>query len=831
MKKIFLLLTLLFTANSIFANHALGGEITWECAGNGNYVFQVVRYNDCSDLQSMGTAVSLNWNGGAAITCTAVDTSFISPQCYNPTFTINCDSTYAFTPVLRYVYRSAPVVIPSIPATGYHFWFNEQARPDTDNLIGGGTNGYIFRAVMYPYSKNGQLVSPTECYDNSPQFVERPRYAFGTNVNDFYVDGADPDSQDSVYFEWASPWNYGTSYPGTAIAYESGYSASQPIPGPLFNIQNTGATLYPNGNITFASQTTGRFTICYKIESWRDGQRISEVYRDFEMQIESDPGSPGLCSSGGNNAPLIGLGYYANFDTLKPIYSNAKIIGYSAEVLAGEQVKFNILAQDADLNSNCAPQNITATATGAAMSNTLLASGSCVNGPCATLSSLNSNGSFVSALNNVVRFDWATDTAHAQKEAGFGVHTFFVNMADNHCVLPGESQLMIQIKVLRPIYASAYNLRVCAGDTAQVTIKGDVSNLSWGSAQNISCNTCANPKFYPTSTTTYTVTDLNTGYQFTITVEVDPALPAPQFGQVGNDLVFNNVAAYDTVIWQRNFAPFYPDPTNSYTPRLNGAYWVASQGGACVVESQHIDFWFGDNLTTTIDSAGEWFDNRSASLTHGLTFRLQQEPWYTLDGLYLHAFSDNQQGDLSAMSAKIWDQQLNLVFQSDSVVRITPDIIKFYGEATLATGQDYLMGIYTDTSLTVPTFKPEKWPVVANQGRVFVFNATNAVGNTIPTNNAPDYPFVNFSLKWHVGIPEKVPATFETYPNPANEVLYIAAPGKGIYTLCDIRGSLVVKGEIDRQADIDVVHFSPGIYLLTIYFEDGSSAVKKVVVE
>ena len=831
MKRLLPLFISLVATISANANHALGGEISWQCAGNGNYIFQVVRYNDCSDLQSMGTSVSLNWNGGAAITCTAVDTVFISPQCYNPTFTINCDSTYAFTPVLRYVYRSAPVAIPNIPATGYHFWFNEQARPDTDNLTGGGANGYIFRAVMYPYSQNGNPVSPSQCYDNSPQFDERPRYAFGTAPNDFYLDGSDPDSQDSVYFEWAAPWNYGTTYPGTAVTFETGYSFNQPLPGPLFNIQNTGAVLYPNGNVTFTSQTTGRFTICYKIESWRDGQRISEVYRDFEMQIESDPGSPGVCSSGGNSAPTMSLGFYPNFDTLTPIYDNNKIIGYYLEVLAGEAVKFNITAQDADLNSNCAPQNITANATGAAMSANLVSGGTCQNGPCATLTSLNSNGTFVSALSNTVRFDWNTDTAHAQQESGSGVHTFYVQMTDNHCVLPGEGQIMIQVKVLRPIYASTYNLRICAGDTAQINIMGDVSNLDWGAAQNISCTNCPDPKVFPTTTTTYTVTDQNTGYQLTITVQVDPALASPQFGQAGNDLVLSNAAAYDTVLWQRNYAPFYPNPNTTYTPWLSGAYWVTSSAGACYVESQHIDFWFGDNLTATNDSMGEWFDNRSAPLTHGCTFRLQQEPWYTLDGLYLHAFSNNQQGNLSPMKARIWDQQLNLVFQSDSVARVTEDIIKFYGEATLGTGQDYLLGIYTDTSLTVPTFKPENWPVIANQGRVLVFNATNAVGNTIPTNNAPDYPFFHFGLKWHVGIPEKLPATFEVYPNPARDVLYIASPAKATYVLCDIRGSVLATGLVDKHTDLNIEHLAPGIYLLTLNFASGEHAVKRVVVE
>jgi hypothetical protein len=505
MKRFLLVAFALLLSLTSFANHLLGGEITWECNANGTYTFQVVLYRDCSSTPLPGSIVNLDWNGSASpIVCNAVDTSVISPG----NGSINCDTTIFYTPVERYVYRSAPIVIQGpIPSTGYHFTSSQQARPATDNTTNGAANGYLLRAVMYPYSQGGGPQAVNPCFDSSPQFGERPRYAFSTDENTFVVQAADPDSQDSVYLTWAESWTNGSSYPGTALTYDTGYAFNQPLPGSNFNSSNIPVSLQSNGLINFKSLTTGRFTICQKAESWRNGQKIAEVFRDFEYQVNVDPGCPGICGNPPNNVPTLA---FSGQNVPSPVYLNGVLAYYQLSTFPGDSISFTIFSQDFDLQANCSPQSILANANGP-MLNHQYTGTNCGNAPCATLTSLNPGGAFISSLTNSVRFDWVPDTNHADRNIGIGQHEFFFSMTDNHCILPGVADFMLRVNVLRPISANSRAFDLCGGDTASVIISGDISNLSWSPATNISCTTCASPMLYPTTNATYTVTDLNTG--------------------------------------------------------------------------------------------------------------------------------------------------------------------------------------------------------------------------------------------------------------------------------------------------------------------------------
>jgi hypothetical protein len=825
MKKYLLALGLLLAMISAQADQFLGGELTWECAGSGQYIFQVIRYQDCTGINVPDTA-EVHINGySQTIYCLQISDAFISPQCYNLQSSLNCDTSIVYTPVKRYVYKSAPVTLGMpIPSNGLAFFYIEDARPNTTNTTNGAANGYQLRAIMHPYLVSGTALTTAMCYDNAPVFGEQPRFAFNTEVNQFWLDGADPDHQDSVFFAWAEPLNYGTTYPQPALVFDTGYAYNNPLPSSSLNSNNQDVVLIGSGSVQFKSVMSGRFTYCYKIQSYRNGQLISEVFRDAEFQINTDPGISGLCSAPVNNVPAVSFATTPSYPSPVPVLVNGQISHYEINVLAGDSITFTATGSDFDVRPDCSPELVTALPSG------LNLGVGCQNPPCATITSLNTGGNLVGINTSSLRFSWGTDTAHVLKEEGHATFDYFFEFQDGHCILPGQGMAKLQVNILRPIYASAYYFRICEGDSAQVQILGDTSNLSWSVGAGLSCTTCANPYLYPTTSTTYTVTDVNTGYQISIEVQVDPTLALPQLAQQGADLVVNNAAAFDTISWRRNFGPFYPQPTNTYTPFLSGAYWVQSSAGACQVQSQKIDMWFGDNLAANSDSTGEWFNTRNANLTHGCTFRLQHEAFYTLDGVYLLAFAKSAQSVTTTLKCKIYDQSSALVFTSDSAVRISDDLIKFYGAANLTTNADYLLAIYTDTSVFVPTFKPSTWPVVANQGRVFVFNATNAVGNTIPTTNAPDYPFVHFSLKWGIGTGEFEGPSINIYPNPAADILVVKAVGATSYQLVDALGRAVIAGAMSEQVSLNTSALAQGVYMLSVGFAEGQTLTKRVVI-
>ncbi|MFB1021844.1 MAG: hypothetical protein QMC40_03690, partial [Vicingaceae bacterium] len=52
MKKIFLILAAIIGfATTANATHVLGGEISWRCLANGQYIFSMALYRDCTGLQ------------------------------------------------------------------------------------------------------------------------------------------------------------------------------------------------------------------------------------------------------------------------------------------------------------------------------------------------------------------------------------------------------------------------------------------------------------------------------------------------------------------------------------------------------------------------------------------------------------------------------------------------------------------------------------------------------------------------------------------------------------------------------------------------------------
>lgn len=96
------------------------------------------------------------------------------------------------------------------------------------------------------------------------------------------------------------------------------------------------------------------------------------------------------------------------------------------------------------------------------------------------------------------------------------------------------------------------NMSICSGDTVQLQANG-ANNYSWSPSTGLSCNNCATPTAYPTTTTTYIVTGLsasNCADTAMVTITVNP-LPTIT---VGND---RNICEGDTVQLQANGAATY----------------------------------------------------------------------------------------------------------------------------------------------------------------------------------------------------------------------------------------------------------------------------------
>ena len=296
MKKLILILLLGIIIIPANATHYMGGDITWECLPNGNYRFTMKLYRECytsggGSAATFGNTESLQTTvpGLTSITLTRTSLIDISPHCNtNPLFTpkISCpgmpNGAANMGALQENIYTSDAsypngVTLNGIPPTqGWMFYHISCCRNPCTNINGASSLGWRLRAVMYSY--NGQNANP--CYDNSPVFAEKPStvicngYPFTYNHNAY-----DPDL-DSLAYTWAQPLIENGS---PIVAYATGYSYINPLPGPSLNPNNVPATIDANtGEISFTSYTQGAFVTVIKVSTYRCGQLIAEIFREIQ---------------------------------------------------------------------------------------------------------------------------------------------------------------------------------------------------------------------------------------------------------------------------------------------------------------------------------------------------------------------------------------------------------------------------------------------------------------------------------------------------------------------------------------------------------------------
>lgn len=452
MRRILSFLFVLLLTSQAFATHFRGGEISWQCVGSGidkgKLIFTVKLWRGCaSGTAGLGTSVSLSnplyaQNGGVAtIYCGRVSMKDISPTCVSPISEIACGQPFASGGGQAYeenLYVSAAVPIYGTPsANGSEFYYNTCCRVNVAN--GSGSNFYL-SATMYPYTDPntnqtlslGNMSSGADCYDNSPVFAEKvPYLGVLGKLNYFTAKSIDVDC-DSVVYDFSTPRLSATAN----ATWGSGYSANSPLPGTSSNANNV--------NISMNSQTgigsykvigaNGIYQICHKAISYRNGQKVAEVYRDYAMLLE-----PNTIDSFAiiNENPSI----YFKLPSATT-YSTS----YSDTFDVGQTVELNLLATDLDYNDAIQKQKVSLRL----VADNALDGGfnpyGCKFSNCAGLDSTTANwvgGKFESTDSVTANFEWTLDCEHliqCQSSDGLNkeyiTYTFLVVAMDDNCDKP-----------------------------------------------------------------------------------------------------------------------------------------------------------------------------------------------------------------------------------------------------------------------------------------------------------------------------------------------------------------------------------------------------------
>lgn len=448
-----LCLLLISTQNS-FADHYLGGELTWKCyegsnpAFQGRYVFTLKLYRDCRGADINSVPQTINFSGGASFILSYISRTDITPSCAGvgiPSCRGPSSAPKGAVHELIFSNAANPVQLPSIapPAWGWTFYTNTYCcRPINQNLSPSSTQLTV-RAKMYPYKPGNRTISlPAHpCYDGSPRFLARPASVICSDYKFVYNHLAGDKELDSLWYAWDYP--IGT-YSGPGLAFNSGYSYNAPFPDQTENPANGPVVLEGStGQMTIEAYNPlpGNYISCIKVEAWKNCQLKAEVFRDLAVVYATN------CAA--NNPPTTSIDLNA--------YPNVKQRGdnYYTSVYPGDTVRFRILATETDLNNGVQLQTISMKVVNDELGDPYPSTMGCLSGkqPCATLTRIGTGDFEDEILQIEGEFLWVPGCSHLATERGCrglsNSYPLVFRVQDNACPANGIGVLTVIVEVLR----------------------------------------------------------------------------------------------------------------------------------------------------------------------------------------------------------------------------------------------------------------------------------------------------------------------------------------------------------------------------------------------
>lgn len=427
----------------------MGGEITWRCSSTNQYIFTVKIYTDCNGIDFNNNSITLQANNypnpgninsfniprkglkkDISASCGSVDPCSITGP--GQPFIAGAIEEHVFE-------NTTPITLNGVPGVnGWIFTYDGFSRNNAlSNIVNPGGQGMTLRAKMFAF--NNQNAST--CYDNSPSFSEIPASVLCVGDEFTYNHNAQDDELDSLVYSWAQPLDdfnglYTEGLNPSAVNFVTGYNFNSPFPGTTQDPNNIPATLNTeNGEITYKSFTSGAFVSVIRVEAYRCGQKIAEIYRDIQTVLLSSAVCPA------NDPPFI----RAPFQSSPGVYNV-----YRDTVKAGDLVTFNLQATDLPSATNPNTDSVFVFASGLQFgANFTDPNSGCLNPPCATLSNPLPGKGFLAYQST---FNWQTTCDHISYNDGCvslnNTYNFVIRATDNSCPAPGQKVTTISITVL-----------------------------------------------------------------------------------------------------------------------------------------------------------------------------------------------------------------------------------------------------------------------------------------------------------------------------------------------------------------------------------------------
>lgn len=267
----------------IYANHLVGGELSYQCVGDDTYILNLVIYRDCNCIDCA------DFDNPANITIFNSSGSVVNNiQMFSPTIIEVpldteglCLESSPDVCVERGEY-SLDVNLPSIPG-GYQVVYQRCCRNNTIvNIVGPGDTGSTY-LVNIPENDGGcNNSSPT--FDNYPPIIICANSPFEFNHAATDIDG------DELVYEICEPTIGADPFdpapvpasppPYPSVTWASPYTATSPLGGtPAIEIDPS------TGFLTAFPTSVGQFVVGICVSEFRDGELIGTSIRDFQFNV------------------------------------------------------------------------------------------------------------------------------------------------------------------------------------------------------------------------------------------------------------------------------------------------------------------------------------------------------------------------------------------------------------------------------------------------------------------------------------------------------------------------------------------------------------------
>ncbi|MEM9325621.1 MAG: gliding motility-associated C-terminal domain-containing protein [Bacteroidota bacterium] len=326
MRKVLGLL-LTFVAITGQANHIVGGEIEFIHLRNNEYRIQIVQYFDDANPINPGpeatATVRIFRNGDNSLVSQHL--LFFESREIIPYTNPECAIDELRTS--RVIWATNLILNPdnySDPAGYYIVWERCCRNANLVNVVNPLGTGMKYTLEFPPLIRNDQR------FFNSSPVLFRPLSDYACINQLYYTEftGTDPDG-DSLVYSLALPLNSSAAVavpipqpkPHPTVIFADPFSTTNQIPGdPSLSISSRGL-------LTVTPTQEGLFVFSVLVEEFRNGEKIGEVQRDFQMLVISEGCNP-------PDPPVVGASIPGNpsfqpsVDTLKYAVGDRKCFDF-----------------------------------------------------------------------------------------------------------------------------------------------------------------------------------------------------------------------------------------------------------------------------------------------------------------------------------------------------------------------------------------------------------------------------------------------------------------------------------------------------------------------